>query len=156
MQAALLTLSAGPGLDPGWMDAIIDPLETRTLISMVASGARTVGVGGSAGDGEHAGTGSTSVTGHGYRFADEPGRSGEAAALVEVWSTPVFDARAGDRAPLAVVDRLAERGGGLEVAHRALGLDRRRGDDPLDAAHPERVEVVGDERRHLGQRALGL
>ncbi|MCB0784634.1 MAG: hypothetical protein KDC02_10530 [Flavobacteriales bacterium] len=34
MQAALLTLSAGPGLDPGWMDAIIDPLETRTLISM--------------------------------------------------------------------------------------------------------------------------
>ena len=26
--------AAGPGLDPGWLDAIIDPLDTRTWISM--------------------------------------------------------------------------------------------------------------------------
>jgi acetyl-CoA carboxylase carboxyltransferase component len=26
--------TAGPGLEPGWLDAIIDPLETRTWISM--------------------------------------------------------------------------------------------------------------------------
>ncbi|MCB0780068.1 MAG: hypothetical protein KDC03_11135 [Flavobacteriales bacterium] len=39
MQSPLLPLSAcpGPGLNPGdpwWLDAIIDPLETRTWISM--------------------------------------------------------------------------------------------------------------------------
>jgi acetyl-CoA carboxylase carboxyltransferase component len=26
--------AAGPGPDPGWLDAIIDPLETRTWFSM--------------------------------------------------------------------------------------------------------------------------
>lgn len=26
--------AAGPGLEPGWLDAIIDPLDTRTWISM--------------------------------------------------------------------------------------------------------------------------
>ncbi len=26
--------AAGPGLDPGWLDAIIDALDTRTWISM--------------------------------------------------------------------------------------------------------------------------
>lgn len=26
--------AAGPGLDPGWLDAVIDPLDTRTWISL--------------------------------------------------------------------------------------------------------------------------
>ena len=26
--------AAGPGPEPGWLDAVIDPLETRTWISM--------------------------------------------------------------------------------------------------------------------------
>jgi acetyl-CoA carboxylase carboxyltransferase component len=26
--------AAGPGLDPGWLDAVIDPLDTRTWMSL--------------------------------------------------------------------------------------------------------------------------